>query len=94
MNFDLIKGYVLTAASLAVLAAAGVLVLVNSGNVGTFHAYTRSIEGFNIATLMLLSAVGGIVSAGMFWLLIRGVRRISAGYRRKAAGDVDNAKKP
>jgi hypothetical protein len=83
MNFDLIKGYVLTGLSAAVLVAGGVLVLMNSENHGQFHLFVRSIPNFNIAGLMLWSAVGGLLLAGSAWMLVRGIKRIRAGYRKK-----------
>ena len=83
MNFDLIKGYVVAVLSAAVLVAGGVLVLVNSDNRGPFHLFVRSIPDFNIAGLMLWSAMGGLLLAGAVWTLVRGVKRIRAGYRKK-----------
>jgi len=91
MNVSSVKGYVFVVFSGLLILAAAVLVLLQWGNRSTFSLYGKNYgqnpaggEGVSTALLMLLSAAGGLVTAGLLWMLFRGGRAIRRGHRQEA----------
>lgn len=91
MKMETMRGYLLAGLAGIVILAAGVLVIMNSGNTGRFHLYVKSFENFSIAWLMTLSAVGGVLLYWMFRLLLIGTGLIRRGKLRSAFDQTLNA---
>ena len=96
MAFKRFRGYVLVVTAGVVLAALAVLVALQWRQRAEFNLFgqpyvirvfdgSRLSGGVNTALLMLLSAAGGLVTAGMLWLLVRGLRILRAVRRERLA---------
>jgi len=94
MNLDIAKGYILTIASGTVLLALLLLVILQAQNRAEFSLYGKNISirlkedgtatgGINTAALMICSAVGGLMTAVLGWLTLRGLRSLRKGRRQK-----------
>lgn len=88
MNYGQVKGYVLIVFGGLVIAAGGVLLVLQWDNKAVFSLYGKNYGqnlpeagGINTGLLMLLSAVGGLVLAAVVWLLILGIRSVRKGRR-------------
>ena len=98
MSKESVKGYLLVIPSGLVLLAAVVLVILQWGNHGAFSAYGRNMT-VNVAVLMLLSALGGIVVVALgkvFWvgaMALRRSRKIEAAKAEQAehVGEADES---
>ena len=90
MNTSSVKGYVLVVFSGLAILAAVLLLVLQWGNRSAFSLYGKNYGqnppdgGVNTALLMLLSAAGGLVMAGLIWILFRGARAIRKGRRAEA----------
>ncbi len=95
MSFRTLKGYVVVLVTGAALFAAALLVVLQWRLRAEFSLFgqpysIRMVDdgklmgGINTAALMLMSGVGGLVVAGLGWLMLRGIRSLRTGRRADA----------
>ena len=86
MNFETVKGYLLTCVGGLVAGAGVVFVVLQWGVTSTFSFYGKPIENVPTIYLMLASAVGGPVFFFVCWQALRGVAILYKSRRAQAKG--------
>ncbi len=81
MNTKLVRGYVLAILSLLILAAAGLLLVMNLGNSWQLHVYFKTVQ-LPRAAWLILAAAGGLIT---WWTLTKvlpaGISALRAGIK-------------
>lgn len=89
MNWNYIKGYVLTVLGGIYLLAVGLMVVLNIKNQCNWSLYGAIQYGHSIGVIMLCSAIAGILTVFVVKIFIWGIKDIRRGRQSAALRKVD-----
>ncbi len=93
MNWNYIKGYVLTVIGGLYLVAVGLMVAMNWGNACEWTLFGAIQKGQSIGIIMLCSAVAGVLTVFVIKMFFWGLKDIRNGRRDQALRKVSQMEK-